>query len=154
MIQRREARELVMKALYAHDVGKNDRRQAIEFILKPRFEGQIKNYKFAESLFNKTVRHQEELDDVIEQHIKNWRMERLTSVDKLILRAAICEFLYFPEIPTKVTINEAIEIAKKYSTPDSGKFVNGILDAALGRLNEQNKIEKTGRGLIESSSPK
>jgi N utilization substance protein B len=154
MIQRRGARELVMKALYAHDVGKNDRRQAIELILKPRFEGQIKNYKFAKSLFNKTVRHEEELDDVIEQHIKNWRMERLTMVDKLILRAAICEFLYFPEIPTKVTINEAIEIAKKYSTPDSGKFVNGILDAALSHLNEQHKIEKKGRGLIESSSPK
>jgi N utilization substance protein B len=151
MIQRREARELVMKALYAHEVGKNDRRQALQFILKPNFEKQTKNYRFAKSLFTKTVSHQEELDDVIRQHIKNWRMERLTIIDKVILRAAICEFLYFPEIPTKVTINEAIEIAKKYSTPDSGKFVNGILDAALSRLNKQNKIEKKGRGLIESS---
>lgn len=151
MIQRREARELVMKALYAHEVGKNDRRQSLQFIIEAGFEGQSKNYRFARSLFTETIDHQEGLDEVIQQHIKNWRIERLTIIDKVILRIAICEFLYFPEIPTKVTINEAIEIAKKYSTDDSGKFVNGILDAALIRLNKQDKIEKRGRGLIESS---
>jgi N utilization substance protein B len=151
MIQRREARELVMKALYAHEVGGIDRRQSLELIIKAGFEGESNNYRFAHLLFKKVLDHQDELDEVIQHHIKNWRMERLTIIDKVILRIAICEFLQFPDIPTKVTINEAIEIAKKYSTNESGKFVNGILDAALARLNEQDKIEKKGRGLIESS---
>lgn len=112
MIQRREARELVMKALYAHEVGKNDRRESMQFIIDAGFEGQTKNYRFAQTLFNKTLDHQDVLDNVIQRHIKNWRMERLTIIDKVILRVAICEFLYFSEVPTKVTINEAIEIAK------------------------------------------
>jgi N utilization substance protein B len=75
----------------------------------------------------------------------------LAVLDKLIIRMAISELLYFDEIPTKVSINEAIELAKQYSTRKSGNFVNGILDAILGTLTEQGKINKKGRGLIESS---
>ena len=75
-------------------------------------------------------------------------------IDLIVLRMALCEFLYFEEIPTKVTINEAIEIVKKYSTAKSGRFVNGILDASLLELIKQGKIKKTGRGLIDRSTKK
>lgn len=151
MTQRRKSRELALQALYADEVGKNDREQLRDRIIKTGFDSRDKNYDFAVSLLNKTLNHQKKLDRVIQEHTKNWRMDRLAVIDKVVLRIAICEFLYFAEIPTKVTINEAIEIAKKYSTPKSGKFVNGILDAALIQLQEENKIEKRGRGLIESS---
>jgi len=151
MIQRREVRALVIQALYAEEVSKNDWEQILATLIKAKFGSNKKNYKFAERLFLQTLNHRQTLDDIIQQHIKNWRMERLTVVDKAILRAALCEFLYFDEIPTKVTINEAIEIAKDYSTSKSGNFINGILDAALEQLQQEDKIHKTGRGLIETS---
>jgi N utilization substance protein B len=152
MVQRREAREFIMQALFAYDVSKNEPGQLLHSIIKPHFTSDETNYSFAKSLFFKTLDHQPELDEIIQKHIKNWRISRLAMVDKIVLRSALCEFRYFPEIPAKVTINEAIEIAKKYSTAKSGKFVNGILDAALARLKKENKIEKRGRGLKETSS--
>lgn len=151
MVQRREVRELVLQALYAEEISQNEWDQIVTTILKPRFRDEKQNYKFAERLFFETLNHQKDLDEIIKQHIKNWDIERLTVTDKLILRMAICEFLHFEEIPTKVTINEAIEIAKDYSTRKSGKFINGILDSALMQLNDASKIQKSGRGLIESS---
>lgn len=151
MIQRREVRTLVIQALYAEEVGQNDWEQILASLIKPKFQSGNKNYKFAERLFLRTLNHYKEFDEIVQQHIKNWRIERLTVIDKVILRAALCEFLYFDEIPTKVTINEAIEIAKDYSTSKSGNFINGILDAALEQLLQENKIKKKGRGLIETS---
>ncbi|HYW36308.1 MAG TPA: transcription antitermination factor NusB [Balneolaceae bacterium] len=151
MVQRREARQLVIQAVYAEDLSGSDSNQLFNTIIKPHFSGDRKNYSFAERLFFQTVNHKDELDQIIQNHIKNWRLGRLAVVDKIVLRVAICEFLYFEEIPTKVTINEAIEIAKDYSTSNSGKFINGILDAALERLQSEGKIQKKGRGLIESS---
>lgn len=151
MTKRRKSRELALQALYAGELGKNDREQLRSNIIKSGFDDTDKNYAFAASLLDKTLNHQKKLDKVIQEHVKNWGMDRLTVIDKVVLRIAICEFLYFPDIPTKVTINEAIEIAKKYSTPKSGKFVNGILDAALIRLQEEDKIDKRGRGLVEST---
>jgi N utilization substance protein B len=72
-------------------------------------------------------------------------------VDRMVLQMALCELLFFENIPTKVSINEAIELVKKFSTAKSGKFVNGILDASLNELNSNGKIKKTGRGLIDKS---
>lgn len=151
MIQRREVRELVVQALYAEEISKNEWGQILSTLITPKFKKNKQNYKFAERLFFETLNHQEELDKVIQRHINNWDIERLTITDKIILRVALCEFLYFEDIPTKVTINEAIEIAKDYSTQKSGTFINGILDAALEQLNKADKIQKSGRGLIESS---
>ena len=151
MAHRREIREVVLQALYAEEVGKGDWEQILSSVIKGALGKQREDYKFAEKLFLKTLRNQHDLDAIIQIHIKNWRIERLTVIDKLVLRFAICEFLYFDEIPTKVTMNEAIEIVKKFSTAKSGKFVNGILDAALERLNKEGKINKKGRGLIQSS---
>ena len=84
----------------------------------------------------------------IKQHTKNWEISRLALIDKIILYISLNELTNFPDIPTKVTINEAIDIAKKYSTAKSGRFVNGILDASLIQLEKEQKISKTGRGLI------
>lgn len=141
----------MVQALFAQDMSGNDWSQVLNSIIKPRFGDNEKNYRFAEKLFYNTLNHQEELDEVIQAHIKNWRIDRLATVDKILLRMALCEFLYFAEIPTKVTINEAIEIAKDFSTTKSGNFINGILDAALEQLTQEGRIEKKGRGLIESS---
>lgn len=151
MAQRREAREAVLQALYASDVGKGQWTQIIKAIIKPKFKGDTDTFKFAERLFLKIVNNQEEADQIIQSHINNWRIERLTTIDRLILRMAITEFLYFEEIPTKVTMNEAIEVAKRFSTKKSGNFVNGILDSALAKLKEEERIQKKGRGLIETS---
>lgn len=151
MSYRREIREVVLQALYAEEVGKDDWAHILSNIIKEKLKERREDYKFAERLFLKTLRNQNVLDEIIQNHIRNWRIERLNIIDKIVLRMALCEFLYFEEIPIKVTINEAIEIARKFSTSKSSKFVNGILDAALGRLLKENKIEKKGRGLIESS---
>jgi len=89
---------------------------------------------FAESLIRGTVAHMAEIDALIKKHAKNWELHRIATVDRNILRLAIYEMLYREDIPPVVSINEAIEIAKKYSTEDSGKFVNGILDKIKAEL--------------------
>lgn len=150
MAQRREARKAVLQALYANEIGKGQWTQIIQSVLKPRLND-TDTFKFAERLFLKVVNNQEAVDEVIQTHINNWSIERLNTIDLQILRLAIAEFLYFEQIPTKVTINEAIEIAKKFSTQKSGNFVNGILDSALDQLKKDERIRKKGRGLIETS---
>lgn len=151
MHNRREAREAALKAIYAVDFGKNSTQQATKLIIKETLSGDQEAIKFAEKLLLKTVDFSAEFDQLIEKHIKNWDMNRLAIIDKLILRMSISEMLHFDDVPTKVTINEAIELAKKYSTRKSGNFVNGILDAILTHLNEENRIQKKGRGLIQTS---
>lgn len=83
--------------------------------------------------------------ELIEPKLNNWDKERVALIDLLLLRMGVCEFLYFPTIPTKVTINEYIDIAKQYSTPQSGQFVNGVLDNILKDLVKEDKIRKTDR---------
>jgi N utilization substance protein B len=108
-----------------------------------------KNQEFARSLIAKVVEHLDELNDWIIRKSQNWDFHRIAVLDRIILRMGICELLYFPDIPPKVTINEAVELAKKYSTEKSGIFVNGILDAVLRELKETGQLQKTGRGLLE-----
>lgn len=151
MAQRREAREAVLQALYANEIGKGEWTHIIKTQLKPKFRDDKETFKFAERLFLKIVNRREEIDEVIKSHIKNWRMDRLATIDKVVLRMAIGEFLFFEEIPTKVTMNEAIDLVKDFSTSKSGKFVNGILDSALEQLKKDDRISKSGRGLIEES---
>ncbi|MFD2533452.1 transcription antitermination factor NusB [Gracilimonas halophila] len=152
MINRRQVRETVLKAIYALQLGNDSTQHVADTIIKKaEFAKKKELRRFAEKLFFKTVEHEEELDEVISKHIKNWDIHRLALIDRLVLKMAICEFIYFEEIPTKVSINEAIEIAKRYSTAKSGRFINGILDAALTDLNESGRINKKGRGLIQQS---
>ncbi len=149
MINRRHVRETVLQALYALKQSGDTVQYISDSVIKDTLGTEKEARRFAEKLFFRTLENESELDEVIIKHIKNWEIQRLALIDRLILKMALCEFLYFEEIPTKVTINEAIEIAKKFSTGKSGRFVNGILDASLEDLSELGRINKKGRGLID-----
>lgn len=154
MINRRLVRETVLQSIYAHQQSGDTVQYITDSIIKEQVGNEKEARRFAEKLFFRTLDNESQFNEIIESHIKNWDINRLAMIDLIVLKMALCEFLYFEEIPTKVTINEAIEIVKKYSTAKSGKFVNGILDASLLELSKQGKINKTGRGLIERSTGK
>ena len=103
---------------------------------------------FVIELFQKTVLHSDEYQEIIKQYSENWDYDRLAWMDILIMQMAIVEAIHFPSIPTKVSLNEYIEISKYYSTEKSSYFINGILDKVFLKLKSENKIKKTGRGLI------
>jgi len=106
--------------------------------------------QFGIDLFRKTIYNEPETDSIITSFLQHWDRERVAMMDMLLMKMAVSEWLYFPEIPVKVTINEYIELGKLYSTPKSGEFINGILDAILKKLREEDKIQKTGRGAVEN----
>ena len=101
-----------------------------------------KGKKFLENLFNYSIYFLSEYEEIISLKIRGWSLQRLALIDRLILYMAICEMLYFKDIPVKVTIDEYIEIAKKYSTPQSNVFINGIIDVILEYLVKESKIQK------------
>jgi len=135
MGQRRKARALSLKCLYAYESVDHDLEAVCSTVL---VEGSLEPdaVKFAEALFRRVVGMLDELDDRIKSQCRNWKIDRLAEIDKNILRLAICELLCFPDTPAKVVINEGVELAKKYSTPESFSFVNGILDAIYQQLEE------------------
>lgn len=151
MINRRNLREAVLRAVYAYLLSEDDAAYIIETQIKTEAM-EKEDLKFAEKLFLTTIRDGKTYDKYIDSRIKNWELSRIALIDKIILRMAICELLVFEDIPTKVTINEAIEIAKKYSTANSGRFVNGVLDGVLDDLRKEDLINKTGLGLVETQS--
>jgi len=150
--KRRIARERVLQVLYAYDMNKDN----LDELMNELFTGLADKAEreFAIQLVNRVIIHIEELDEKIKLRVANWEMNRISLIDKLLLRMGICEILYFPEIPPKVSINESIEIAKDFSTAGSGKFINGILDAILSDEKKKGKLNKTGRGLLEESLSK
>ncbi|WP_291108984.1 transcription antitermination factor NusB [Flavobacterium sp. UBA6195] len=103
---------------------------------------------FVKNLFRKTVLNEMELSKEYIDKTPNWDVERIAEIDTIILKMAICELLKFPSIPTKVTINEYLEIAKEYSTPKSSIFINGILDNLVKEFTQDGKLKKSGRGLL------
>ena len=103
---------------------------------------------FVSDLFKKTMLHQHKYEDDISEKTPNWEKERIADIDMILIKMAITEFLYFPSIPVRVTINEYIEIAKDYSTHKSGYFINGVLDKLSKDYLAVNKIKKIGRGLL------
>ena len=105
--------------------------------------------EFGRRLIAITMEQAEMLEQMIEPTLKNWDMERLAVLDVIIIKMALVEFIYFPTIPTKVTLDEYVDISKEYSTPKSKDFVNGILDKLMKNLDEEGKIKKEGRGLLE-----
>ncbi|MEO1260582.1 MAG: transcription antitermination factor NusB [Bacteroidota bacterium] len=105
--------------------------------------------EFGEVLLNKVNDDSKELFDIIEPTLKNWDAERVAVIDMILLKMAVCELINFPTIPTKVTLNEFVEISKLYSTDKSKDFINGILDRLLKKLEKEGKVIKEGRGLIQ-----
>ena len=105
--------------------------------------------EFARALARKTFLEFGKNIQLIDQHTKNWELDRISEMDKLIMGCAVSELKNFPSIPIKVTLDEYIEISKTYSSPKSGAFINGVLDKIVKQLKETNEIVKTGRGLVE-----
>jgi N utilization substance protein B len=147
-VRRRILREKVLQALYAHEITHDPLEMVIANQLKT-LEKERQSHIFAERLVRDTVRHKSEIDKVIRGKVANWDFKRIALLDRLILRMAICEILHFDEIPPKVTLNEAIELAKLFSTEKSGQFVNGVLDALFRDMRQTGEIHKSGRGLYD-----
>lgn len=147
-ISRRRLREKVLQILYAYELSNNSLDLMFEELLQEVSDEESKD--FVKSLTLLTIQNREEYDEMIRKVVKNWEIERIAVIDRLLIRMATCEMLHFPEIPPKVSINEVIEIAKRYSTDQSDKFINGVLDAILKKLKAENRIIKQGRGLIEN----
>ena len=152
MSNRREARERVMQALYAYALGGGEVTHIMKTLLRPALSDDAAVMRFAESLFLRTIDLADDADALISQHADNWDLSRIALIDRIVLRMALCEFLTFEDIPPKVTINEAIDIAKRFSTDNSGRFINGILDAAVLDLQRQGRLNKSGRGLVGMQS--
>ena len=105
-------------------------------------------------MIDSVLKNQQQIDKIIQSKIHNWEYDRVSVLDKIIMRIGIAELMNFPEIPPKVTINEAIEIAKEYCTGKSGQFINGILDSYLSELKKDDKLNKEGRGLLDIKKKK
>jgi N utilization substance protein B len=105
--------------------------------------------QFILELYRKTIIHNKEFEEIISKKTSNWEVERIAIIDNILMKMAITELIYFPSIPVKVTLNEYIDISKEFSTPKSKIFINGILDKIFAELKSENKINKTGRGLLE-----
>ncbi|PKL91475.1 MAG: transcription antitermination factor NusB [Candidatus Goldiibacteriota bacterium HGW-Goldbacteria-1] len=135
---RRAGRIITLQGLYQMDIAKKTKLEIIDFIenypaLKltedePKENFIEKSKEFAIDLINVIDEHQEEIDTIVPKYLKNWKFDRILSIDRCILRMGAGEFLFKEDIPYKVTINEAIELAKKFGDEKSGGFVNGVLD--------------------------
>jgi transcription antitermination protein NusB len=135
MRSRRAAREWALRILYAHDMSGNPVRAVFDDILGGATDDA--HLHFCRDLCVRVAEKDAFIDELIARAVEKWDLSRLAVLDHIILRAAIAEFLYFDDIPYKVTINEAIELAKRYSTDQSGRFVNGILDAVSAELQKK-----------------
>lgn len=118
--------------------------------LEPLTDDWEEDELFLNTLFEESLKNNDEYEQLLAEQLQNWDVERVAILDKIILKLALCELLSFPNIPVKVTINEYIELAKAYSTPKSGKFVNGILDNLSEKLQASGRLRKSGRGLLDN----
>jgi len=135
MTIRRKARELAVQFLYSFEVNPGELEESLAVFWKMNKAGE-KVKEFATSLINGLLEEQERIDTIISQQAFNWDIGRITRVDRNILRLAVYELAFREDIPPIVTINEAVDIAKKFGTAESGKFVNGILDNVRAKLAE------------------
>jgi transcription antitermination protein NusB len=146
-LTRRDARERAMQVLYAYEISREPVEMLVESIAGAELEKDPELFEFSQRLVYSTLNHRTDIEPQIARHTRNWQLERIAFLDRIILSLAICEFLYFPDIPARVTINEYIEIARRYSTDRSDRFINGVLDGALRALTEEKLLHKAGRGL-------
>jgi len=114
----------------------------------PRLFKSEEDREFAFNLFQRTITYDDDFEKEITDKTPNWDKDRLAEIDLILIKMAICEFIYFPSIPVKVSINEYLEIAKEYSTPKSSVFINGVLDRISKDYDKRGILNKSGRGLI------
>jgi transcription antitermination factor NusB len=130
MTNRRQARECALEVLYRFDlVGDESENTIAEILLRKNPSEEAETY--LRRLIDAALGNQQEIDTTLRKHLTRWRLERLTVLDRAILRLAAAEIIYFDDIPPKVSINEAVDIAKKYGDDEAGKFVNGVLDSVF-----------------------
>jgi transcription antitermination protein NusB len=126
---RRKSRELCLQMLFQWDMGKQSPEQVRKTFWAERGEVDQETRDFADDVFQVAVERQPEIDALIQKHAQHWRMDRMAAVDRNVLRAGVAEFLGHQETPRPVVINEALEIARKFSAPESVQFINGVLDS-------------------------
>jgi N utilization substance protein B len=146
--KRRSARELALKILFQVDVGKLPLEEALANSHHLE-EDDPEVHEFAETLVRGAVAEQAQVDEIISRYASGWALERMANVDRNLLRLALYELLFLEDIPTSVSINEAVDLAKIYSTAESGRFINGI----LGNFVRQGEAERLTVGQPPSSPP-
>ena len=140
---RRKSRELVLQMLFQLDMGKQQPDEVRRTFWNERAEVDKETRGFADDLFGVAVDRGKEIDDEIERHAEHWRMDRMAAVDRNVLRCGVAEFFGYPKTPRPVVINEALEIARKFSSPESVQFINGVLDSVARDLD---KSSMKGKG--------
>lgn len=118
-------------------------------VIPPKYKDAEDDALFVRNLFKKCVKHNEEISEWIEGKTQNWEVDRIATMDVLLMKMAVVEFLHFPSVPVKVSMNEYIEISKLFSTPKSKLFINGVLDKLVKDFTDQKLIKKKGRGLMQ-----
>jgi transcription antitermination protein NusB len=131
---RRKSRELVLQMLFQSDMGKQTADQVTKTFWAQRSDVEDDARGFAEDLFRVANERLPEIDAAIQKHAENWRLERMAAVDRNVLRTGVAEFLGYPKTPKPVIINEALEIARRFSSPESVQFINGVLDSVAKDL--------------------
>ena len=140
MGSRRRSREMAVQVLYQVDMAEGDIAEALRAFCE-HFDAPDRKRDFAVELINGAYNNRSEIDGLISRFSEHWRLERMPTVDRNILRLAVFELLYRSDIPPKVSINEAVDLGKKYGSEDSGSFINGILDRIRLFLEEAGKIK-------------
>src|SRR5579863_6115307 len=126
---RRKSRELTMQMLFQGDLGKQTPDEVRRLFWPSRDDVDAETRGFAEDLHRVAEVRKAEIDELIESHAQNWRLERMAAVDRNLLRTAVAEMLGYPNTPAAIIINESLEIARRYAAPESVQFLNGVLDA-------------------------
>jgi N utilization substance protein B len=134
---RRKSRELALQMLFQSDMARQSSEQVEKTFWEEREDLEETVRGFAQDLFRTAMERREEIDSLIEKHTQHWRMDRMAAVDRNILRAGVAEFVAFPKTPRPVVINEALEIARRYSSPESVQFINGVLDSVAKELEQK-----------------
>lgn len=127
--KRRKSRELALQMLFQSDMGKQNLDQVRKTFWAERSAVDDETRGFADDLFRVACDRHGDIDDLIQKHAEHWRMDRMPAVDRNLLRLGVAEFLGFPKTPRAIVINEALDIAHRYSSPESIQFINGVLDS-------------------------
>ena len=139
---RRKSRELCLQMLFQWDMGKQTPEQVRKTFWGERPGAEQSTRGFADDLFNLATERHQEIDELIQKHAQHWRMERMAAVDRNVLRTSVAEFLGYRSTPRPVIINEALEIARKFSSPESVQFINGVLDSVGKELSSAANVRE------------
>ena len=141
MGSRRKARELALQMLFQADLGHQTADEVRNTFWEQRSEVDSEVHGFTEDIFRTAMERAAEIDGNIERHAEHWRMDRMSAVDRNILRSGVAEMMAFPQTPSAVVINEALEIAHRFSSPESVHFVNGVLDSVARELHRNTSTD-------------